>query len=74
MNSLDKMIGTGPFILDKFVGLQAVRVVRNPDWFAKDDLADQGLADRPILDGFEITWLPADDTTIEIAFRSQAGG
>ena len=47
MNSLDKMIGTGPFILDKFVGLQAVRAVRNPDWFAKDDLADQGICRPP---------------------------
>jgi peptide/nickel transport system substrate-binding protein len=71
VNSPDKMIGTGPFILDKFVGLQAVRVVRNPDWFAKDDLAADGLADRPILDGMESTWIPADDTTIEIAFRSK---
>ena len=71
MNSLDKMIGSGPFILDKFVGLQAVRVVRNPDWFAKDDLADKGLADRPIIDGFEITWFPGDNTTMEVAFKSK---
>jgi peptide/nickel transport system substrate-binding protein len=71
MNSLDKMIGSGPFILDKLVGLQAVRVVRNPDWFAKDDLADQGIADRPILDGIEITWFPNDNTAMEIAFRSK---
>jgi peptide/nickel transport system substrate-binding protein len=71
MNSLDKMIGSGPFILDKLVGLQAVRVVRNPDWFAKDDLADQGIADRPILDGIEITWFPGDNTAMEIAFRSK---
>ena len=71
MNSLDKMIGTGPFILDKFVGLQAVRAVRNPDWFAKDDLADKGLADRPIVDGFETTWFPGDNTTIEVAFNTK---
>jgi len=71
MNSLDKMIGTGPFILDKFVGLQAVRAVRNPDWFAKDDLADKGLTDRPIIDGFETTWFPGDNTTIEVAFNSK---
>jgi len=71
MNSLDKMIGSGPFILDKFVGLQAVRVVRNPDWFAKDDLAGKGLADRPIIDGFEISWIPGDNTTIELAFKSK---
>jgi len=71
MNSLDKMIGTGPFILDKFVALQVLRGVRNPDWFAKDDLAAQGLSGRPFLDGFETTWFPADNTAIEIAFDSK---
>jgi ABC-type transport system substrate-binding protein len=71
MNSLDKMIGTGPFILDKLVGLQAIGAVRNPDWFAKDDLVDQGIADRPIIDGFEITWFPGDNTAMEIAFASK---
>jgi peptide/nickel transport system substrate-binding protein len=71
MNSLDKMIGTGPFILDKLVGLQAIRALRNPDWFAKDDLVDQGIADRPIIDGFEITWFPGDNTAMEIAFASK---
>ncbi len=71
MDSLDKMIGSGPFILDKFVALQLVRAVRNPDWFAKDDLADQGLAGRPILDGFEAIWTPEDDTAIELAFKSK---
>jgi peptide/nickel transport system substrate-binding protein len=71
MNSLDKMIGTGPFILDKFVGLQSVRAVRNPDWFAKDDLAAQGISDRPIIDAFESTWSPGDNTALEIAFSSK---
>jgi len=71
MNSLDKMVGTGPFILDRFGALQVVRMVRNPDWFAKDDLADQGLTDRPIVDGLESIWPPADDTATEAAFRSK---
>jgi peptide/nickel transport system substrate-binding protein len=71
MNSIDKMIGTGPFMLDRFVSLQAVRTVRNPDWFAKDDFADIGLPDRPILDGYEATWMTQDDTAIEIAFKSK---
>ncbi len=71
MDSPDRMIGTGPFILDKFVALQAVRCVRNPDWFAKDDLADIGLPDRPILDGYEAVYRPEDDTTIQAAFRSK---
>jgi peptide/nickel transport system substrate-binding protein len=71
MNDVDKMIGSGPFILDNFAGLQLVRAVRNPDWFAKDDLADQGLAGRPILDGFESMWTPEDDTAIALAFKSK---
>ncbi len=71
MNSLDKMIGTGPFILDRFVTLQAIRVVRNPAWFAKDDLAAQGLAGRPIIDGFETVWFPGDNTAMEMAFNAK---
>jgi peptide/nickel transport system substrate-binding protein len=65
------MVGTGPFILDKFTALQLLRVVRNPQWFARDDLADQGLGGRPALDGFEAVWTPEDDTAIEAAFRSK---
>jgi len=71
MNSLDKMIGSGPFILDELVTLQVIRVVRNADWFAKDDRADQGLSDRPIIDGFEAIWLPADATSVEVAFSTK---
>ena len=71
MNSLEKMIGSGPFILDKFVGLQVMRVVRNADWFAKNDLADQGISDRPLVDAAEFIWQPADDTSVEVAFRSK---
>jgi ABC-type transport system substrate-binding protein len=71
MNSLDKMIGSGPFMLDKFVGLQVMRCARNPDWFAKNDLADQGISDRPLVDAAEFIWQPADDTSVEVAFRSK---
>ena len=71
MDSPDKMVGTGPFMLEKFTGLVAVRCVRNADWFAKDDLADIGLPDRPFLDGYEATYRPDDDTTIQAAFRSK---
>jgi peptide/nickel transport system substrate-binding protein len=71
INSQDKMVGTGPFLLDKFVALQVVRMARNPDWFAKDDLVDQGLTDRPILDDLESLWPPQDDTATEAAFRSK---
>jgi peptide/nickel transport system substrate-binding protein len=71
MNSVDKMIGSGPFILDKFVALQVASFVRNPNWFAKDRLADQGLPDRPILDGYEVPWTPGDDTAMEVAFTTK---
>ena len=71
MNALEKMVGSGPFILDKLVPLQVVRCVRNPDWFAKDDLADQGLPDRPIMDGYETLWPPEDDTVFEVALRTK---
>jgi len=71
MDTPDRMIGTGPFTLDKLVAFQVVRCLRNPDWFAKDDLADIGLPDRPILDGYEATYRPEDDTTIQAAFRSK---
>jgi ABC-type transport system substrate-binding protein len=59
MNSADKMIGTGPFMLDKFVALQSVKCVRNPTWFARRT-ADNGLPNRPIVDGYEALWNPED--------------
>jgi len=71
MNAAEKMVGSGPFMLDKLVPLQMVRCLRNPDWFAKDDLAGQGLPDRPIIDGYEALWSPEDDTVIEAAFKSK---
>jgi peptide/nickel transport system substrate-binding protein len=71
MNSVDKMVGSGPFILDRFTALQVVSMVRNPNWFAKDRLADQGLPDRPIIDGYEVPWTPEDDTAIEAAFTTK---
>jgi peptide/nickel transport system substrate-binding protein len=71
MNDTSRMVGSGPFILKDFVAVQVVRAVRNPTWFARDDLAGQGLPDRPILDGYETIWYPEDDTAIELAFRSK---
>ena len=71
MNASEKMVGSGPFMLDKLVPLQSVRCLRNPDWFAKNDLADLGLPNRPIIDGYEALWSPEDDTVVEAAFRSK---
>jgi ABC-type transport system substrate-binding protein len=71
MNSADKMIGTGPFMLEKLVALQLVKCVRNPNWFARDDLADKGLPDRPIVDGYEAVWAPADQLSVQAAFSKK---
>ena len=41
------MIGTGPFMLESFEPRFAVKLRRNPDWFARDDdAASTGSADR----------------------------
>ncbi len=71
MNAVERMVGTGPFILLEFTSLQLSRAARNPNWFAKDVKADQGLPDRPIIDGFVAQWIPADITAREVAFRSK---
>jgi peptide/nickel transport system substrate-binding protein len=71
MNDPSRMVGSGPFMLKDFVSVKVVRVVRNPNWFARNDLAEQGLPDRPILDGLEAIWPPQDDTATEVAFRSK---
>jgi peptide/nickel transport system substrate-binding protein len=71
MNAVEKMVGTGPFMLDKFAPLTVVRCVRNPDWFAKDDLVDQGLPNRPIIDGYEAIWTPEDDTVFEATLKTK---
>ena len=71
MNDVKRMVGTGPFILDKFVALQISRGVRNPAWFARDLLADQGLPDRPIMDYYEQPWYIGDPTAMEAAFKAK---
>jgi peptide/nickel transport system substrate-binding protein len=71
MNDVKRMVGTGPFILDRFITLQAVRGVRNPTWFARDLLADQGLPNRPIVDHYEGPWFTGDPTAMEAAFKSK---
>ncbi|MDP2950643.1 MAG: ABC transporter substrate-binding protein, partial [Chloroflexota bacterium] len=70
-DNTDPMVGTGPFYLDQYITAQVVKLRRNPDWFAKDDLADQGLPDRPIVDGYDALWPVQDDTATEAAFKSK---
>jgi len=70
MNHPDKMIGSGPFILEKFEALQTVQVVRNPNWFAADDRPELGTG-RPFLDMRETMWTPESASVIETAFRTK---
>jgi peptide/nickel transport system substrate-binding protein len=71
VNDAKRMVGTGPFVLEKFVALQVSRAVRNPTWFARDLLADQGLPNRPIVDGYEVPWNAQDPTAQEAAFKAK---
>lgn len=71
MNAPERMVGSGPFMLDEFRPLDVVRVVRNPAWFAADDLKDTLGAGRPFLDGYEALWSPQSDATVEAAFLSK---
>ncbi|MDP2954383.1 MAG: ABC transporter substrate-binding protein, partial [Chloroflexota bacterium] len=70
-DNTDPMVGTGPFYLDQYITAQVVKLRRNADWFAKDDLAGQGLPDRPIVDGYDALWPVQDDTATEAAFKSK---
>lgn len=71
MNAPERMVGSGPFMLDEFKPVEVVRVVRNPDWFAADDLRDTLGPGRPFLDGYESLWDPQSDSTMEAAFLSR---
>jgi peptide/nickel transport system substrate-binding protein len=71
MNDVSRMVGTGPFILDKFVSLQISRGLRNPTWFARDLLGDQGLPNRPIVERYEANYYIGDPTAMEAAFKGK---
>ena len=69
MNSPDKMVGSGPFMLDKFEALKIMSVVKNPNWFnANQDGFPPG---RPFMDGFQAIWTPQDDNATEAALRAK---
>ncbi|MGB6837183.1 MAG: ABC transporter substrate-binding protein [Dehalococcoidia bacterium] len=70
MNHQDRMIGSGPFILEKFEALQTVQVVRNPNWFGADDRPELGTG-RPFLDMRETMWTPESDVVVETAFKTK---
>jgi peptide/nickel transport system substrate-binding protein len=68
MNAPEKLIGSGPFVLQEFTPLKVVRVRKNPDWH----LANSGFAPgRPFIDGIDMTFEPQDDNAIEGAFKAK---
>jgi peptide/nickel transport system substrate-binding protein len=71
MNADNKMVGSGPFILDKLDALRMLRVVRNPDWFAADDNPENMGTGRPFLDAVEISYPPESDSVVETAFKTK---
>ena len=58
MNAPEKLIGSGPFMLQEFTALKAVRVRKNPDWHLKDSGFAPG---RPFVDGIDMSFEPQDD-------------
>jgi ABC-type transport system substrate-binding protein len=71
MNADNKMVGSGPFILDKLDTLRVLRVVRNPDWFAADDNPQNMGTGRPFLDAVEIYYPPDSDSVVETAIKTK---
>jgi peptide/nickel transport system substrate-binding protein len=66
------MVGTGPFMLESFEPQQAVRLVRNPQWFARDDDPRGVGEDRPFLDAYHAFYSPQEDTFQRVWFERLA--
>ena len=71
MNADNKMVGSGPFILDRLEALRVLRVVRNRDWFGADDNPENMGTGRPFLDAVEISYPPESDSVVETAFKTK---
>jgi peptide/nickel transport system substrate-binding protein len=71
MDADNKMVGSGPFILDKWEALRMLRVVRNPNWFAADDNPENMGMGRPFLDVLEISYPPESDSVVETAIKTK---
>jgi len=71
MNADNKMVGSGPFILDKWEALRMLRVVRNPNWFAADDNPENMGTGRPFLDALEVSYPPESDSVVETAIKTK---
>ena len=66
VNSIDSMIGTGPFVWEHLQPLYESRFVRNPQWFGWGDPE----MNRPYIDGYRSLFLP-DDAPLESTFRQK---
>jgi ABC-type transport system substrate-binding protein len=66
------MIGTGPFMLEAFEPQAVVRLVRNPQWFARDDDPHGVGGDRPFLDAYHAFYSPQEDTFQRVWFERLA--
>jgi len=71
MDADNKMVGSGPFILDKWEALRMLRVVRNPNWFAADDDPENMGTGRPFLDALEVSYPPESDSVVETAIKTK---
>ncbi|MEX2238185.1 MAG: ABC transporter substrate-binding protein [Dehalococcoidia bacterium] len=74
MNDPTKMLGSGPFMLDRFEALVTTRAVRNPDWFGADDNPGGVGTGRPFIDAYEADGsqiVQTDDTAQRLAFESK---
>ncbi len=63
------MIGTGPFVLESFESRSAVKLRRNPQWFARDDAVGGSGSGRPYLDGLDAFYSPQEDAFERAAFE-----
>jgi peptide/nickel transport system substrate-binding protein len=66
------MIGSGPFILEAFERQNVVRLVRNPQWFARDDDPGGVGTGRPFLDAYHAFYSPQEDTFQQVWFGRMA--
>jgi peptide/nickel transport system substrate-binding protein len=63
------MLGSGPFLLDSWQPGAALKLLRNPAWFARDDHAASDGGGRPFLDGYEGTFSPQQDVFDTVVFE-----
>jgi peptide/nickel transport system substrate-binding protein len=74
MNDPSKLLGSGPFMSDRFEALVITRAVRNPNWFGADDNPGGVGTGRPFIDAYEADGaliIQSDDNVQRLAFESK---